>query len=280
MTSIWAHTMVKNEARWLWYAVKSVVDHVDRILLWDTGSTDGTLDLCKELVKRYPEKIDFKQNIIKTASDFPFVRQKMLDYTESDWFIMLDGDEIWWRDSILKLTTAIHNCKNTTESIYVPTVNVVGDIFHYQDVSAGKYRFGDKVGHYNLRAINRNIPGLHSLGSHGVWGWVDAQNNMIQNRGGDKVIFVDAPYLHTTFLPRSTSRFDDLNVPKRAKKLKYELGIEFPADFYYPEVLFGDTEKMVDSPWRVINTGYKLRAILETPFKKIKRKIWTSPAGY
>ena len=69
----------------------------------------------------------------------------------------------------------------------MPTFNLVGDIFHYQEEAAGKYRFGDLKGHYNLRAVKRDIPGLHSEGSHGVWGWADQDNKQIQ-KSFEKVV--------------------------------------------------------------------------------------------
>ena len=53
---IWAHAMIKNEARWLWYSITSVIDHVDKVLLWDTGSTDGTIKVEQDLIKKYPSK--------------------------------------------------------------------------------------------------------------------------------------------------------------------------------------------------------------------------------
>ena len=39
---ITVHTLVKNEERWIWYALKSVLPFVDQIIVWDTGSTDKT----------------------------------------------------------------------------------------------------------------------------------------------------------------------------------------------------------------------------------------------
>jgi hypothetical protein len=48
---ITAHTLVKNEARFVWYSVMSVIEHVDKILLWDTGSTDGTKEILKKISK-------------------------------------------------------------------------------------------------------------------------------------------------------------------------------------------------------------------------------------
>ncbi len=276
---IWAHTVVKNEARWLWYSVSSIITHVDKLLLWDTGSTDESIKIEKELVRTHPGKIILKQRLQKTAGDFTNVRQEMLDETKSDWFLMLDGDEVWWNESIKKIINTITDNAGL-ESIVVPTVNLVGDIFHYQDKSAGKYHLAGRVGHYNLRGINRNIPGLKSLGSHGTWGWADSGNKMIQDRNPEKIKFADAPYLHASFLPRGNNVRDDRMVVKRSKKLKYEIGKSFPKDFYYPESLFRDHPDYIPSPWQAMNLGFKFKASLATPLKKIRRKIWDGKAGY
>jgi glycosyltransferase involved in cell wall biosynthesis len=272
---VWAHTLVKNEAKWLWYSVTSVINHVDKILLWDSGSTDGSCEIEKELLKKYPEKIILKERKIDTKEDFTKVRQKMLDATFSDWFLVLDGDEIWWEESIKKVINTINNGGKNVESVVVPTVNPVGDIFHYQEVSAGRYKFGGRVGHYNLRAVKRNIPGLHSQGVHGVWGWADGDGKMIQDR--DTYKFIDAPYLHTTNLRRSLL---DKKVIKRKKKYRFEIGMEFPKDFYYPEALFRDRPDFIESPWRTMLPAFKLRAYIETPLRRLKRKLWQGSSGY
>lgn len=278
--TVWAQTLVKNEERWLWYAVTSVIDYVDKVLLWDTGSTDGSIKIEKELKKRFPDKIELRERIITSPTDFTKARQEMLDATKSDWFIVLDGDEIWYEDSIKKVTEAINKEGDKLESIVVPTINLVGDIYHRQEEGAGRYKFGSRVGHYNLRAVNRNIPGLHSEGAHGVWGWVDGEGRMIQDRDSEKVRFLDAPYLHTTFLPRGGGRVNDLKVIKRQKKLKYELGETFPLDFYYPESLFGGIPDFVPSPWGGMSKSFKFRAFFETPLRKMKRRIWKGKVGY
>ena len=277
---VWAQTLVKNEERWLWYSVSSVIDQVDKLLLWDTGSTDGSLEIEKQLARIYPDKIVLKQRIINSPEEFTQVRQEMLEATTSDWFIVLDGDEIWYEDSIKKVLETINKAGNDIESIVVPTINLVGDIFHRQPESAGRYKFGNRTGHYNLRAVKRTIPGLHSQGIHGVWGWADEEGKMIQDRSADKVKFVDAPYLHTTFLPRGGGRSSDVEVIKRSKKLKYELGDSLPKDFHFPEAFFLDKPDNIPSPWEVMSTGFKFRALIETPLRKLKRKLWKGKAGY
>lgn len=45
------HTLVKNEERFLWFAVSSVIDYVDKVFLWDTASTDDSIKIEKKLKK-------------------------------------------------------------------------------------------------------------------------------------------------------------------------------------------------------------------------------------
>jgi len=288
-----AHVLVKNEARFLWYSVMSVINYVDRVRLWDTGSTDDTRKIIRELQnsKEGQNKIFFKQEIlhyfneerarqIMLAEDFQVARQNMLNVTTADWFMVVDGDEIWWNNSIKQVTDFMRRNGERYESIVVPTVNVVGDMFHYQEKQAGKYHLLGKVGHYNLRAINRDIPGLKSLGRHGLWGWADENNTMIQDRDQAKIKFLDAPYLHTTHLRRSGIKIKDKEVVKRIRKFKYEIGIDFPRDYYYPEVFFRPRPNVVPSPWKTMGPGYTFRAFFETPLRKINRRIMPTKVGY
>jgi len=272
---IWVQTLVKNEAKWLWYSVSSVIDHVDKVLLWDTGSTDSSIEIEKDLGKKYPEKIELRQTKQVTPEEFTQVRQEMLEETKSDWFIVLDGDEIWYDDSIKKVVEEISSENNKFESIVVPTINLIGDIFHFQEKSAGKYKFGDRVGHYNLRAVKRNISGLHSQGIHGVWGWADKEGKMIQDRNTYK--FINAPYFHATNLIRSPK---DSDVVKRMKKHRFEIGETFTDDYFYPEVFFKDRPGYIECPWRVVSPWYKYRAFFETPMRKIKRRLFSGKIGY
>ena len=275
---IWAHTVFKNEERWLWFSVTSVIDHVDKMLLWDTGSTDRSWEIALLLKEKYGDKIDLRQYGPVTSEEFTNVRQEMLDVTDADWFLVVDGDEIWWEDSIKRVVSEIEKADINIETIVVPNVNLVGDIYHHLSSSDGRYTFGKLIGNYALRAIKRSISGLNSKGRHGVWGWADENNNQIQNRNTYK--FIDAPYIHTTFLPRGEGREDDVKVPKRAKKLKYEIGVEFKKDFYFPESLFREKPKFIISPWKNMSFAYRLRAVIETPLKKIKRMLFKGGVGY
>lgn len=279
---ITAHMIVKNEERFVWYSVMSVINHVDQISIWDMGSKDKTKKILEDLVldERTNGKIKLKTFETGKYFDEQKIRQMMLDETKSEWFIVVDGDEIWWNDSLKKVIDTIKENGKEIESIVVPTINLVGDMYHYQDETAGHYHLAGRVGHLNLRIIKRNIPGLASAKPHGLWGWVDTKGKMIQDRDPKKVFYLDAPYIHTTHLQRSGSVILDREVFKRAFKLKHELGLEFPKDYFYPESFFMDRPKLVPFVWKPMSYSFWLRSLIETPLRKIKRVLVPFKEGY
>lgn len=278
--TVTAHTLVKNEARFIWYSVRSVIDYVDKILLWDTGSSDGTVEILKEIKKVYKNKVDLKLLSDVTPKEFAKVRSEMLNATKTDWFLMLDGDEVWWDDNIKKTIKFVNKYGDKFDLIVHPTINLVGDIYHYQESAAGNYNLAGRKGHYNVRAINRSIKGLSSDKPHGTWGWTDESGQMIQDRDPKKIKYLDLAYLHATYLQRAGNVSGDAKVPKRAKKRKYEIGISFPSDYYYPESFFMPRPKFVESVWEKFDINYKRKAIWQTPLRKVKRRLLPAKIGY
>jgi hypothetical protein len=274
---IWAHTLVCNEEKYVWFAVSSVINYVDKILLWDTGSTDHTTLIIKKLKETYRDKIDLKLLDRVTPSEFTKVRQEMLNQTESDWVMILDGDEVWWQNSIDSITKVIGEEGKHLDSIVTPNFNVVGDIFHYQEKQAGGYHIDNHHGHINIRFFNK-LPGLHFSKPHGVQGIYDENEVLIQDRNSPKRRYINLPYMHFTNAPRSFS--NDKNIPKRSMKLKYDLGINFEPDFFYPEVFFIKRPEIVPTPWIKRDKQFEIRATLETPFRRLKRRILPQKVGY
>src|SRR3989344_4886974 len=72
--TICSHTLVRNEGRFLWFAVMSVINHVDRVLLWDTGSTDQTIEIISEIKRMFPKKVSVNK-IVKIDSLEFFVKK-------------------------------------------------------------------------------------------------------------------------------------------------------------------------------------------------------------
>jgi len=258
----------------------SVIDFVDKMMIWDTGSGDKTADIVKKIYGKYPDKIDFKEVGEVNAESYTGMRQKMLDETKSDWLMILDGDEVWWRESIKKVVSVIKKRGNKLDTIVSRYYNVVGDIYHRQDEKAGRYQIGEKKGHVNIRFINRTIPGLYTAKPHGQHGYYDKTNTLIQEKTHKRRIYLKAPYMHFTNVLRSSSHETNNDVPKRKMKFKYEIGKPFPKDFYYPEVFFLPRPTIVTSPWHKMSTIFKIKSAFLTPAKKLRRHILKARSGY
>ena len=261
---IWANTIVNNEENFIWFSLMSVIDFVDQILIYDTGSTDKTVEIIKKVQEIKKDKIILRKVGNVSEYEFPKLRQKMLEECKSDWILVLDGDEIWWEKSIRKLTEEINKRGKTIEGIVVPFIVPVGDIYHIQEERAGQYKLLGRKGHLSLRAISKNIPGLHVDWPYGKESYLDQDNKLIQER--KKIIYLDSPYLHVTHLKRS--RFF-----RKYNKFKYELGEKVPKDFEFPEVFSKQYPQIITSPWTKLSAkDYFLSALL-TPVRKIKRRI-------
>ncbi len=261
---IWANTIVNNEENFIWFALMSVIDFVDQILVYDTGSTDKTVEIIKEIQKNKKNKIILKEVGQSDGNEFPKLRQKMLDESKCDWIIVLDGDEIWWENSIKKLINKINKEGNKIEGIIVPMIVSVGDIYHLQEENAGQYNLLGRRGHLSLRAINKKISGLHVDWPYGKESYLDLSNQPIQEI--ERIIFLDAPYLHVTHLKRSNSK-------RKADKFKYELGDKVSEEFKFPEILFKHYPLIIHSPWTKIS-GFDLTlAATLTPLRKINRRL-------
>ncbi len=77
--------IVKNEERFLRNCLESVKDVVDEVVIVDTGSTDGTLDIARE----YGAKIvPYEWN-----DDFAEARNLSLEHATGNWVLWLDADE-------------------------------------------------------------------------------------------------------------------------------------------------------------------------------------------
>lgn len=76
--------IVKNEEAVLAGCLDSVKDHVDQIVIVDTGSTDDTISIAE----KYTEEIYHYE----WTNDFAAARNESLKYATSDWILVLDAD--------------------------------------------------------------------------------------------------------------------------------------------------------------------------------------------
>lgn len=207
------HTIVKNEECWIKPALSSVIDRADRLLVWDTGSTDKTVALIKSLNS---PKIEFKECGSVNRQGLVALRNQQIKATTSDWLMLLDGDEIWPKDNLEKLINAMQLAKTKTIALVNRTKNCLGDFNHYVPESSGNYHIGPWSGHLNIRAI-RNLPGLKVIGEYPNEAYI-YQDKKLQDQP-ERLEFVDTWYYHTTHLKR-TGWWHSLKVIDRLRKFK------------------------------------------------------------
>lgn len=125
-TDLTIHAVVKNEP-FIYYSIKSVYDYCDKILLYDTGSTDNTLrDICKLIIEDTEKKITFRQipldfneelwsldniqGFIKENHGKMSVgrcRQMQIDETTTKYFMLVDGDEIHYKMGMIRIVNEL-----------------------------------------------------------------------------------------------------------------------------------------------------------------------------
>lgn len=271
--TITVHTIVRNEEKWIWYALMSVKDYVDKILVYDTRSSDKTVEIIQTITD---PKIIFEEKGQVDGRGLVKLRAEQLERTETDWFLLVDGDEIWLQKTIVELKKAIEMASDQIYGIVVRAWNLIGDIYHYHPESENyHWPFAAKnyLGWANLRAIRRDIPGLKISGNYPLEAYLDKTGTPIQNYGKARLLFLKERYFHTSYLPRSNFS-NDLKTLNR--KLKFELGKKFPENFSYPEVFYQKRPSIVPSPWRKQNKLFWLISAIQTPFRKWRRKLLES----
>ena len=103
-----AYMVAKDENLTLDLSLQSFHEEVDEIILVDTGSTDGTWETMMKWQQLIPSKIKiFKFNII--GYDLSEVRNFALSQCKDDWILVVDGDEVWTKEELVKVRKLISN---------------------------------------------------------------------------------------------------------------------------------------------------------------------------
>ena len=99
MTQLSLCTIVKNEEINLPRCLESVKGVVDEMVILDTGSTDGTV----EIAKGFGASVAY----FEWVGDFSMARNAALEYVKGDWVLVLDADEVLNRQIVPQLREAI-----------------------------------------------------------------------------------------------------------------------------------------------------------------------------
>ncbi len=264
---ITGHIIVKNEDRFIWYAIQSVLPYLRELLIFDTGSTDRTVKIIKSFRDK---KISFWQKNLKTPADLVKLRNEQIRLTKTSWFWLVDGDEIYPRRLAQQVRETVENNPDKY-GLILHRYDLLGDIYHAQDEKVGAYDQFGKKGHYVLRLINQaQIPGLTVKGTYPNEYFADAKGASIKNAGRDKFVFIENRYWHAMYLQRSTLG-GNLTHTLHRKKYKVELGKEIEEKI--PEAFFNKKPEFVPNVTEKRSSMYEATARVLTPIKKIWRKI-------
>ncbi|KKS47457.1 MAG: Glycosyl transferase family 2 [Candidatus Gottesmanbacteria bacterium GW2011_GWA2_42_18] len=91
---ITVHTIVKNDDRFIWYSLSSILPYADEVFVCDTGSTDQTYKIIKTFDN---PKIILESKKSQNREDITRLRQEQLKNTQGGFIWLVDGDEIYPR---------------------------------------------------------------------------------------------------------------------------------------------------------------------------------------
>lgn len=152
------HCRVRNEEYFVRAAIESLLPAADHVLVYDTGSTDRTLD---EIAAIGSPKIELVQRPAGDARVLARYRNEMIDRTQTEWYMILDGDEIYpslaaasIREQLDRAPEHIHRIV-VSRMHFIENLNFVslpdglGRVFRTARVRQGFVcrRGGPKVGH-------------------------------------------------------------------------------------------------------------------------------------
>lgn len=266
---ITAHMVVKNEDRFLWYALSSILPYVSAVLITDTGSTDKTVSLIKSF---HDDRIVFRQEKITAAAELADLRTQHIQQTKTDWFWVVDGDEVYPRSLGEEIAELVQLRGNTLEGIVVGRYDLLGDIYHYQSESVGAYDIFGRRGHWVLRLLRKSaIPGLHVAGIYPYEGYYDTNNTEVIRHDPKKYAFTSGRLWHAMYLKRSSSG-SVLSDTFHRNKWKIEKGKKFSQTEILPESFLlsppGGGDASAKRPlW------YEWTAAVVTPMKMLKRAL-------
>lgn len=267
---ITAHMVVKNEDRFIWYALSSILPSVGRVLITDTGSTDQTVSIIKSF---HDDRIVLRQEEISSPDDLGNIRNKHIQETATDWFWIVDGDEVYPKPLCKEIVGIIGERGKELEGVVVGRYDLLGDIYHYQSESVGTYNIFERRGHWVLRLLKKSsIPGLHVSGTYPYEGYYDKNEAEVVHHDPKKFFFTEGRLWHAMYLRRSSKGASLANTFHR-KKWKIELGHRFIAADTLPETFFLPHPEGISDVSAKRSLWYEVIASVVTPVKMLKRAL-------
>jgi len=95
-----ANVRVRNEERFVKQAIEAILPAVDKVLVFDTGSTDRTVERIREIKD---PRIEIIHKPVTDATGLVKYRNEMADLAETEWFWNVDGDEVYPPEAVSRI---------------------------------------------------------------------------------------------------------------------------------------------------------------------------------
>lgn len=231
------HMIIRNEDQFVGFAIRSALPFLERLFIYDTGSTDQTVRVVREMGD---SKIVFDEKGPQTPAGITALRNEMIAKTKTDWFFLLDGDEVWNQEILKKYFEFTLGQPKNILATYLQTRNCVGDIYHYRREDSGKYEIGDKRGHLNIRAYRKTVK----------WEGQYPLEHCVDTTDKNSLAFFDGFYWHMTHLKRSSASEKVLGFRNQI----FDLGIKTRTE-EMPEVFAGHGFPRRSKFYEIISAG-------------------------
>ena len=201
--------MVKNEKKRLHVSLESIKDFADSLVIFDTGSTDNTMDICKEFCEKNKIPLRLKQG---SFVNFAISRNESLEFADSfediDYLLLMDTNDELRGGKFLRRFAEEYKDKESSGFLMV------------QEWWSGQH---DK--YYNVRFIK----------AHRGWRYIGAVHEYIKSEMDDHHPIVRLPDVAILYQDRTQ---DDDKSGKRFHRDKELLYEEYKKDPTEPRTVF------------------------------------------
>jgi len=149
MKLVTAQVMVRNEPL-VFFAIASVIDYVDRVIVFDTGSTDDTLKDIEYAQSEFGDKIELYKRQLPNSQQWTIglvhsgtieshpgfnelgdIRREIHAMTDTEYSLILDGDEVYPDGLIQDVKQWADNDAGGTNIVcsYVPVIDFYGGLY-------------------------------------------------------------------------------------------------------------------------------------------------------
>ncbi len=262
LKNVTLHCTISNEEYWIWFVLQVLQDLPTKIIICDTGSDDLTFEILKFCKFK---NIEYRRMGKIKSNEHVLLRNELIKDTKTDWFAIVDGDEIW--SKVLWQEINYYLNKVDTDIIVVPNISPfprLGYIGHGdKDFSIA----GVKGEHYaKIFRIKNDLKWSDDFSSS----FLSYSDGTIVSGGNLPTMRVmSSPMTHLTMLPRSSN---DLITIGRNNKL--QIGQQKSTNDFLkidslnllPEILFSQRPDIVKNPFLHENYEYKGLAPIPFPF--------------